>query len=138
MQNQDPTQPTEQAVPAELVAAIENNPEEVALLVERLGLINELIDVVELGVGAVDDEMIHSLARTGETLAEVADEAADPDTVAGIKRLLNAVGDVEEPDVKPVGVFGLLGATRNRDVRAGLGYLVALAAALGARRRKAA
>ena len=137
MQNQEPTQPTEQAVPDELVAAIENNPEEVALLVERLGLINELIDVVELGVGAVDDEMIHSLARTGNTLAEVADEAADPDTVAGIKRLLNAVGDVEETEVKPVGALGLLGSIRNRDVRAGLGYLVALAAALGARGRNA-
>ncbi|KTG29360.1 DUF1641 domain-containing protein [Haloferax profundi] len=132
MQEQENTQTTEQQVPEELVAAIENNPEEVAVLIERLGLINDLIDVVELGVGAVDDEMVHSLARTGSTLAEVADEAAEPETVAGIKRLLNAVGDAEEADAKPVGAMGLVRATRDPNVKSGLGYLIALAAALGA------
>ncbi|KAB1192790.1 DUF1641 domain-containing protein [Haloferax sp. MBLA0076] len=132
MQEQENTQTTAQQVPEELVAAIENNPEEVAVLIERLGLINDLIDVVELGVGAVDDEMVHSLARTGSTLAEVADEAAEPETVAGIKRLLNAVGDAEEADAKPVGAMGLIRATRDPNVKSGLGYLIALAAALGA------
>lgn len=132
MQDQEITQPTAQQVPEELVAAIENNPEEVAVLIERLGLINDLIDVVELGVGAVDDEMVHSLARTGSTLAEVADDAADPDTVAGMKRLLNAVGGAEEADARPIGAMGLVRATRDPNVKAGLGYLVALAAALGA------
>lgn len=96
MQDHEPTTTTEQQVPEELVRAIENNPEEVALLVERMGLVNDLIDVLELGVGALDDEMVRSLARTGTSLAEVADDASDP------------------------------------EVKAGLGYLVALAAALGA------
>ncbi|AFK17860.1 DUF1641 domain-containing protein [Haloferax mediterranei ATCC 33500] len=133
MQNQENSQPTEQAVPDELVRAIENNPEEVAVLVERLGLINDLVDVVELGMDAVDDEMVHSLAGTGSRLAEVADDASDPETVAGMKRLLRAVGDAEEAEAEPVGAVGLLRATRDPEVKAGLGYLVALAAALGAR-----
>jgi len=132
MQDHEPTTTTEQQVPDELVRAIENNPEEVALLVERLGLVNDLIDVLELGVGALDDEMVRSLARTGTSLAEVADDAADPDTVAGMKRLLRAVGDAEEVEATPVGAVGLLRATRDPEVKAGLGYLVALAAALGA------
>ncbi|WP_410766023.1 DUF1641 domain-containing protein [Haloferax sp. DFSO60] len=134
MQNQD-TQ-TESQASDELVAAIENNPEEVALFVERLGLLNELIDVVELGMGAVDDEMIHSLAKTGTAFGEIADDAADPETVAGIKRLLAAVGDAEAADSKPLGAVGLLRAARDPEVKAGLGYLVALAAALGAQEEK--
>ncbi|ELZ95181.1 hypothetical protein C440_08892 [Haloferax mucosum ATCC BAA-1512] len=113
MQDQENPQSTEQAVPDELVRAIENNPEEVAVLVERLGLVNDRIDVVELGVGAMDDEMVHSIARTGSTLAEVA--------------------DAEDADAEPLGAVGLLRATRDPDVKAGLGYLVALAAALGSR-----
>ncbi len=133
MQDHESTTATEQSVPDELVRAIENNPEEVALLVERLGLVNDLIDVLELGVGALDDEMVRSLARTGTSLAEVADDASDPDTVAGMKRLLRAVGDAEEAEAPPVGAVGLLRATRDPEVKAGLGYLVALAAALGAR-----
>ncbi|WP_367996182.1 DUF1641 domain-containing protein [Haloferax volcanii] len=132
MQDHEPTTTTEQQVPDELVRAIENNPEEVALLVERMGLVNDLIDVLELGVGALDDEMVRSLARTGTSLAEVADDASDPDTVAGMKRLLRAVGDAEEAEATPVGAVGLLRATRDPEVKAGLGYLVALAAGLGA------
>ncbi|MGB9957072.1 DUF1641 domain-containing protein [Haloferax prahovense] len=132
MQDHESTTTTEQTVPDELVRAIENNPEEVALLVERLGLVNDLIDVLELGVDALDDEMVRSLARTGTSLAEVADDASDPDTVAGMKRLLRAVGDAEEAEAAPVGAVGLLRATRDPEVKAGLGYLVALAAALGA------
>ncbi|MFC7204988.1 DUF1641 domain-containing protein [Haloferax namakaokahaiae] len=135
MQNQD-TPRTEPQAPDELVAAIENNPEEVALFVERLGLLNELIDVIELGMGAVDDEMVHSLAKTGTALGEVADDAANPETVAGIKRLLAAVGDAEVADSKPLGPVGLVRAARDPEVKAGLGYLVALAAALGAQREE--
>ncbi|WP_435348239.1 DUF1641 domain-containing protein [Haloarchaeobius sp. HRN-SO-5] len=189
----------------DLTAAIEQNPEAVAEFVERLDAVNELLDVLELGTSAMDDEMMMRLASTGSTLVEsadaaatpgtvrlaeavgndgedlagaletlaelqrdgtlddlaaltdllglangalddemairlastgsnlgeVADAAADPDTVRGLERMLDAVGDANAAESEPVGAIGLVKATRDPEVRSGLGYLLALARALG-------
>lgn len=64
-----------------LAKAIEENPEEVARLVHRLGLLNELLDAADLATAAMDDEMAASLAGTGSLLAESADGIATPETV---------------------------------------------------------
>jgi uncharacterized protein YjgD (DUF1641 family) len=71
--------------------------------------------------------MVAELARTGSRLGAV----ADPDAVRGLTRLVRAVGGAETADHDPVGTVGLLRATRDRDVRAGLGSLLALARAVG-------
>ncbi|WP_439028138.1 DUF1641 domain-containing protein [Haloarchaeobius sp. DT45] len=189
----------------ELAEAIEQNPEAVAEFVSRLDAVNELLDVLELGTSAMDDEMVMRLARTGSTLAEsadavatpetvrlaeavgregedlaaavetiselqrngtlddlaaladllalmngavddemvmrlaktgsslgaLADTAAEPDTVRGLERMLHAVGDASVEESEPVGVIGLAKATRDPEVKEGLGYLLNLAKALG-------
>ncbi|WP_227134185.1 DUF1641 domain-containing protein [Halorubellus salinus] len=188
-----------------LAAAIEENPEEVARFLERLDAVNDLLDVLDLGMGAMDDEMVESLAETGGTLAEsadglatretvqlaeavganggelaeametvvalqrsgtlddlaaiadavalassalddemvetlaargtalgeLADTAAEPETVRGLGAMLDAVGDATEEPPESVGVVGALRATRDPEVRSGLGFLLAVAKALG-------
>jgi uncharacterized protein YjgD (DUF1641 family) len=189
-----------------LAAAIEENPEAVAEFVEHLDAVNDLLDVLDLGMGAMDDEMVESLARTGGTLAEsadglatrdtvalaesvgsngdeladametvvalqrsgtlddlaamadvvalasgaiddemvetlaargtalgeLADTAAEPETVSGLETMLQAVGDATEEPPESAGVIGALRATRDPEVRTGLGFLLAVAKSLGA------
>jgi uncharacterized protein YjgD (DUF1641 family) len=193
--------------PAELATAIEDNPEAVATFVERLDAVNELLEVLELGADAldddmavsltgtaatlgesadslatdetvalaesvgengeslgdaletlaalqeqgtlddlvelaevvsllrdaVDDDMAASLAGTGASLGELADSAADEDTRDGLSTVLDAVGDAQSGEVSRVGTLGLVRATRDEEVQAGLGYLIVLARALGRR-----
>jgi uncharacterized protein YjgD (DUF1641 family) len=78
-----------EAVAPELEDAIEENPEAVARFVERLDLVNELLDVVELGTGALEDDMVAELSGTAATLAEAGDAAATTETV----RLAASVGE---------------------------------------------
>jgi uncharacterized protein YjgD (DUF1641 family) len=75
--------------PAELAAAIEDNPEAVATFVERLDAVNELLEVLELGTDALDDDMAVSLAETAATLGESADGLATEETAA----LAESVGE---------------------------------------------
>jgi len=193
--------------PEELATAIEDNPEAVAAFVERLDAVNELIEVLELGTDALDDDMARSLAGTAATLGESADSLATPETVSlaesvgengeslgealetlaaleeqgtlddlvelaevvslvrdaldddmarslagtggslgeladsaaeedtrdGLTTVLGAVGDAEREEVSPVGPVGVVRASRDEEVQAGLGYLVVLARALGRR-----
>jgi uncharacterized protein YjgD (DUF1641 family) len=81
-------QPVGEDPPDELTEAIAENPEAVARFVQRLDTVNELLDVVELGEGALDDEMVASLVGTGSTLAEAGDGMATDETV----RLAESVG----------------------------------------------
>lgn len=78
-----------EAEPSGLERAIEENPEAVARFVERLDLVNELLDVAELGTGALEDDMVVELSGTGATLAEAGDAAATTETV----RLAESVGE---------------------------------------------
>ena len=114
-----------------LEAAIADNPEAVAELVRRLDAVNELLDVVDLGTSAMTDEMVRSLADTGASLGEVADTAARDDTRNGIVALLNSVDAAERAEPTAVGPVDLLRATRDPEIQQGLGYLLAVAKALG-------
>ena len=67
---------------AQLEAIVAENPEAVAAFVDRLDAVNELLDVVALGDGALTDEMVVELAGTASTLAESADGLATDETVA--------------------------------------------------------
>jgi len=191
--------------PADLEAAIEQNPEAVAGFVKRLGAVNELLDVLSLGESALSDEMVRELSATASTLAESADglateetvalaeavgsngdelrealdtvvtlqrsgtldelaelaqvgalataalddgmvtslagtgaalgegaqTAADDDTREGVETLLESVGAAEREPPERVGAVGLLRGVRDPDVQYGLGYLLALAGAIG-------
>jgi len=91
----------------------------------------ELAGVASLATAALDDEMVRSLAATGSSLGEVADSAAEPATRDGIETLLASVGEAEQQPADAVGAIGLLRATRDPEVQHGLGYVLALARALG-------
>jgi uncharacterized protein YjgD (DUF1641 family) len=88
-QQPDGQEPDEQSVPPELLAAVEDNPEEVARFLDNLGQVNELLDASALATAALDDEMVMRLAEDGTNLGAAADEAATPE----LATLGEAVGD---------------------------------------------
>jgi uncharacterized protein YjgD (DUF1641 family) len=88
-QRPDGQEPDEQSVPPELLAAVEDNPEEVARFLDNLGQVNELLDASALATAALDDEMVMRLAEDGSNLGAAADEAATPE----LANLGEAVGD---------------------------------------------
>ncbi|WP_396610313.1 DUF1641 domain-containing protein [Haloferax sp. S1W] len=75
-----------------LEAAVEAHPEEVVAFVERLGLVNELLDTTQLATAAMDDEMVTSLADTSSLLLESADGLATRETAS----LATSVGENAE------------------------------------------
>ncbi|AXG05403.1 DUF1641 domain-containing protein [Haloplanus rubicundus] len=117
----------------DLAAALAEDPEAVAAFVRRLDDVNELLDVLALATEAADDEMVSSVAGTAGSLGELADEAADPETVRGARTLLRALGDAGDPETtyREVGALGLLRALRDPEVKRGLAFLVALARGIG-------
>jgi uncharacterized protein YjgD (DUF1641 family) len=68
-----------QEVPPELVTAVENNPEEVARLVQNAGQVNDLLDASAVATAAMDDGMVQRLAEDGSHLGAAADGAATPE-----------------------------------------------------------
>lgn len=103
---------------------------------QRNGTLDELAalaDVLPLLTGALDDEMVVTLARAGGNLGEVADAASDPDTVRGLTAAMDAISEASDPSEPParLGTIGLLRALRDPDVKRGMGFMVAVAGALG-------
>jgi len=80
---------------------------------------------------ALDDEMVTSLAGTGASLGELAESASADETQDGLETMLDGVGAAEAETPDPVGPIGLLRSTRDPDVQHGLGYLLAIARAIG-------
>ncbi|WP_123620289.1 DUF1641 domain-containing protein [Halorubrum sp. CSM-61] len=104
------------------------------VVLQQSGTLDELAELAEVGslaTAALDDEMVTSLAGTGAAVGEVAQTAADDETRDGIQTLLESVGEAERSSPERVGAVGLLRGVRDPDVRYGLGYLLALAGALG-------
>jgi uncharacterized protein YjgD (DUF1641 family) len=66
-------------VPPELVTAVENNPEEVARLIQNAGQVNDLLDASAVATAAIDDGMVQRLAEDGSHLGAAADGAATPE-----------------------------------------------------------
>jgi uncharacterized protein YjgD (DUF1641 family) len=107
------------------------------LSLQRSGTLDDLAEIAEVGSlasAALDDEMVTSLAGTGAALGEVAQTAADDDTRDGIETLLEGVGEAEREPAEQVGAIGLLRGLRDPDVQYGLGYLLAVAGAIGRER----
>jgi uncharacterized protein YjgD (DUF1641 family) len=91
----------------------------------------ELADVLSLATDAMTDEMVVSLAGTGSSLGELADTAAEPDTRDGLARLLSAVGSAERTEPESTSTLSLVKSLRDDEVKQGMGYVVALAKAIG-------
>jgi uncharacterized protein YjgD (DUF1641 family) len=116
---------------ANLVRAVDGlTTAEAASLAEDLGAeADELAETLE---------MVLELHREGhlEDLIELAKLASaldlDEDAIEGLNTVLGAVGEAQR-ESEPVGLLGMLGGLRDRDARAGLGYLLALVRAQGRR-----
>lgn len=107
------------------------------ITLQRSGTLDELAEIAEVGslaTAALDDEMVASLAGTGAALGEVAQTAADDDTRDGVETLLRSLGEAEREPPERVGPVGLVRELRDPDVQHGLGYLLAIAGALGRER----
>jgi Uncharacterized conserved protein len=101
---------------------------------QRSGTLDELAelgDVVSLGTSAMTDEMVRSLAGTGSSLGELADTAAQDETRDGLTAMLNSVSAAEQAETVAIGPVGLMKAVRDPEIQHGLGYLLAIAKALG-------
>lgn len=125
---------------AQLGEAAGENADDMANAIEglaelqRSGTLDDLMalaDLVALATNAMDDEMVTDLAATGTTLGEVADTAADDDVARTVESLLEAVGEAGDEPAEPVGAVGLVKALRDPEIRAGMGFFLSLAKAVG-------
>ncbi|MFW5937875.1 MAG: DUF1641 domain-containing protein [Halanaeroarchaeum sp.] len=125
----------------DLGAAVGENGTELAEAVRQIAVLQrtgtldrltEIADAVALLTDAADDEMVETLAATGTSLGELADTATEEEVSHGLARMLNGVGEAGAAEADPVGPIGLIGALRDPDVKAGMGYLVAVARGIGA------
>jgi uncharacterized protein YjgD (DUF1641 family) len=125
---------------AQLGEAAGENAEDMADAIEgvaelqRSGTLEDLMamaDLIALATNAMDDEMVTELAATGTTLGEVADTASDDDVARTVESLLEAVGEAGAEPTEPVGAVGLIKALRDPEVKAGLGFFLSLAKAVG-------
>ncbi|AEH39427.1 DUF1641 domain-containing protein [Halopiger xanaduensis] len=101
---------------------------------QRSGTLDDLaalVDLAALALNAMDDDMVTDLAATGATLGEVADTAADEDVAWTLEGLLEAVGEAGSEPAEPAGPIDVAKALRDPDVKAGLGFLLSLAKAMG-------
>lgn len=130
-----------------LSSSVGRHGEELAEAVDRIATLQrtgtldrlfEVADALALVTDAADDEMIESLTATATALGELADVTADEQVHAGLVDLLEGVGRADTETAEPVGALGLAGALRDPEVKAGLGYLLALARGVGAERIDAA
>ncbi|CCQ37630.1 DUF1641 domain protein [Natronomonas moolapensis 8.8.11] len=114
---------------AELEAALES-----VLELQRTGVLDELVElggVASLLSSALDDEMVASLASTGSSLGEIADTAAEADARDGIETTLEGLAAAESEPPERVGPVGVVRAARDPEVQYGLGYVLAIARAIG-------
>lgn len=117
----------------ELKGAIEENPEALAGFIQRLDLVNEVLDIADLGISAMDDEMVKTLVGMATRLGELVDTAADPGTVKGLENLLEATREASDADNLPesTGVMSLMGKLNDPEVRRGISFLLVLTKYLG-------
>jgi uncharacterized protein YjgD (DUF1641 family) len=65
----------------DLESYVADNPEEVARFLERIEVVNDLLDLGDVATSAMDDEMVESLADSGTNLAMAADGMATEEVV---------------------------------------------------------
>jgi uncharacterized protein YjgD (DUF1641 family) len=112
---------------------------ETLLELQQDGTLDDLADlgnVAGLASAALTDEMVVSLAATGSSLGELADTAGDDDTREGVQTLLESVGAAERAEPAELGALGVARGLRDPEVKHGLGYLFAVAKALGQQQKQ--
>lgn len=120
----DSTLTGDEEVDEAIIAAIEENPEEVAAFVQRLGLLNQLLDATELATAALDDQMVEQLGATSATLGEAVDGLATDETV----RLAEAVGTNADDMATALERIARLEADGDLEMLVGAAHTVSLAA----------
>ncbi|APW99623.1 hypothetical protein CHINAEXTREME_18420 [Halobiforma lacisalsi AJ5] len=75
--------------PAELDELIAEHPDEVARFLERLDVVNDLLDTADLATAAMDDRMVQELSGTATNLGAAADGLATDE----VARLGEATGE---------------------------------------------
>jgi uncharacterized protein YjgD (DUF1641 family) len=101
---------------------------------QRSGTLDDVLalaDTLSLVTAALDDEMVMNLTKTGSRLGELADAAADDDVAGSLESVLQAVGEAGEQPAEAPGFIGLVKAMRDPEVQTGLGFVLAIARALG-------
>ncbi|RXK46628.1 DUF1641 domain-containing protein [Halorientalis pallida] len=101
---------------------------------QRSGTLDDVLalaDTLSLLTAAMDDEMVQNLTATGSRLGELADTAADEAVAGSLESVLEAVGEASDQPPEPPGVVGTVRALRDPDVQSGMGFLLAIARALG-------
>jgi len=126
-----------------LAAAVGENGDELREALETLtelqrsGALDELAELAQVGslaTAALDDEMVRSLAGTGTALGEGAQTAPDGSARAGVQSVRAGVGAAHRSDPEPVGALGLARSVRDPEIQYGLGYVLAIAKAIGRER----
>jgi uncharacterized protein YjgD (DUF1641 family) len=101
---------------------------------QRSGTLDDVLalaDTLSLVTAALDDEMVMTLTQTGSRLGELADTAADDDVAGSLESVLQAVGEAGDQPPEAPGIIGLVKAMRDPEVQTGLGFVLAIARALG-------
>jgi len=136
------TTETGEEAAADVAAVVDENEAALAEALETIVALQEtgtlddlagLADMMALLTAATTDEMAVELSQMGGRLMEVADTASEPEVARGLDDALAAVGEASEGEPEPVGMLGLLRAMRDPEVQAGMGFMLALARALGRR-----
>jgi|AntDeeMetagen192_2_1112575.scaffolds.fasta_scaffold00044_10 uncharacterized protein YjgD (DUF1641 family) len=91
----------------------------------------ELVDALDTVLELQREGQLEALVGTATTLSAI---EIDEDAVQGMNDFLGAVGEARR-DSEPVGLRGTVRRLTSRDLRAGLGYLLALLKAQGRRLR---
>ncbi len=125
------SEPEPTGLPDDLETALAENDDELVHLLNELDTVGQTVDLLSFAAEALDDEMVVMLARTADQLGELADTASEPETVQGLQSMLVAVGDAADEPPERVGTLGLLRSLRDPEVQLGLGFILAIARALG-------
>ena len=120
-ENQE-TAPATSDAEVDLESYVAENPEEVARLLDRLDVVNELLDVGAIATAAMDDEMVESVTETSANLAMAADGMATEDAV----QLGEAVGENAEDVADGLETVARLQRTGTLDDLAQLAELASL------------
>jgi uncharacterized protein YjgD (DUF1641 family) len=118
---------------------VEANQEELSaglekvVRLERDGTLDELVeiaDAVTVLSSALDDEMVMSVAEMGGSFGEVADTASEDDSVDTLDSAVRSLSKAKR-ESEPMGLLGAVRASRSKEFRRSLGFLVSVAQNLG-------
>ena len=96
---------------------------------ERDGVFAKMSAVKNAGGTMLGSMSPEDIAKTGEGLAFLISQLqrlADPDLQARITKLIGMLGEIDTANVKPTGVFGLVGALGSAEGKQTLGLLAEL------------